>query len=100
MKKFKCLLNRVIFSVLFVCLGISSIAQLAGGIDTTFAPNNNGVPFSTSGYFIINKLSEIYLIDFSEETFDLIIRPDVTIGTQTLISYPINNFISSGSIPI
>ncbi len=51
MKKFKCLLNRVIFSVLFVCLGISSIAQLAGGIDTTFAPNNNGVPFSTSGYY-------------------------------------------------
>lgn len=54
--------------------------------------------FSTSGYFIINKLSEVYSINFSEEIFDLAIRPDVTIGDQTLISYPINNFISSGSI--
>lgn len=51
MKKFKCLLNRISLSILFVCLGISSIAQLAGGVDTTFAPNNNGIPFSTSGYY-------------------------------------------------
>lgn len=54
MKKFKCLLNRIIFSVLFVCLGISSIAQFAGGVDTTFAPNNNGVPFSTTGYYRVS----------------------------------------------
>jgi hypothetical protein len=36
---------------LFVCLGISSFAQYAGSVDTTFAPNNNGVPFSTSGHY-------------------------------------------------
>ena len=51
MKKFKCLLNRFFTSILFVCLGISSFAQYAGSIDTTFAPNNNGVPFSPSGYY-------------------------------------------------
>ena len=51
MKKFKCLLSRIITSTLFVCLGISSFAQLAGSIDTTFTPNNNGTPFSTSGYY-------------------------------------------------
>ncbi len=51
MKKFKCLLNRFFTSILFVCLGISSFAQFAGSVDTTFAPNNNGVPFSTSGYY-------------------------------------------------
>jgi len=51
MKKFKCLLNRFFTSILFVCLGISSFAQYAGSVDTTFAPNNNGVPFSTSGHY-------------------------------------------------
>jgi hypothetical protein len=51
MKKFKCLFNRIFISILFVCLGISSFAQFAGSVDTTFAPNNNGVPFSTSGYY-------------------------------------------------
>ena len=51
MKKFKCLFNRVFISILFVCLGISSFAQFAGSVDTTFAPNNNGVPFSTSGHY-------------------------------------------------
>ena len=54
--------------------------------------------FSSSGYFIINKLSETYSLSFSETSFDLAIRPIVSSGTQTTISYPANNFISSGSI--
>ena len=54
--------------------------------------------FSTSGYFIANKLSDFYSLDFSETSFDLAIRPNISSGTQTVITYPINNFISSNSI--
>lgn len=54
--------------------------------------------FSGSGYFIINKLSEVYSSSFSEDSFDLAIRPTISTGNQTVISYPTNNFISSGSI--
>jgi len=54
--------------------------------------------FSTSGYFIINKASEVYSLNFSETSFDLVIRPIILPGTQTTISYPVNNFISVNSI--
>ena len=51
MKNFKCLLSRFLMTTFAVCLGISSFSQFAGQIDTTFNPNNNGVPFSVNGYF-------------------------------------------------
>ena len=51
MKNFKCLLSRFLLTTFAICLGISSFSQFAGQIDTTFNPNNNGVPFSTNGYF-------------------------------------------------
>ena len=51
MKNFKCQLSRLVMTTLALCLGISSFGQLAGSIDTTFLPNNGGVPFSTNGNF-------------------------------------------------
>ena len=54
--------------------------------------------FSSSGYFIINKLSELYSQEFSEELFEVILRPTVSYGTQTTITYPSNNFIASNSL--
>lgn len=46
-----------------------------------------------STYFVINKLSEVYNQSFSEESFDVIIRPDISSGQYTTIQYPINNYI-------
>jgi hypothetical protein len=51
MKNFKCLLSRFLLTTFAICLGISSFSQFAGQIDTTFNPNNSGIPFSTSGYY-------------------------------------------------
>lgn len=51
-----------------------------------------------SGYFIINKSSEVYSQNFSEDIFNVIIRPIVTTGSQTVIQYPINNFIELDSL--
>jgi hypothetical protein len=50
-----------------------------------------------SGYFTINKISDVYSQIFSEDTFDIIVRPNVSIGEYTLVQYPITNFMSSGS---
>ena len=52
----------------------------------------------TTEYITISKLSETNSVEFSEEQFDLIIRPVISIGTQTIISYPTTEFISSGSL--
>lgn len=54
--------------------------------------------FSTSGYFIIEKISEVYSADFDSTNFNLIVRPTVSIDTETKISYPSNGLISSGKI--
>ena len=54
--------------------------------------------FSSSGHFLIKKVSETYSLNFSEESFDLVMRPNITTGEQTTVSYPANSFISSGSI--
>lgn len=51
-----------------------------------------------TGYFIINKLSDIYGSTFSADIFSIVIRPTVTIGSETVISYPTNNFITTGTI--
>lgn len=50
-----------------------------------------------SGYFTINKISEVYSQLFSEEVFNVVIRPTVVIGDFTFIQYPLTNFISSES---
>lgn len=53
---------------------------------------------SGTGYFIINKLSDIYGSTFSADTFSVIIRPTVIIDSETTVSYPPNNFITTGSV--
>jgi len=42
---------KQILTFLALLATVVSQAQLAGAVDTTFAPNNDGVPFSTSGYY-------------------------------------------------
>lgn len=42
---------KQIFTFLMFTISIVTQAQLAGAVDTTFAPNNDGVAFSTAGYF-------------------------------------------------
>lgn len=56
--------------------------------------------FSSTGYFIINKISEIYLTEFSssEDIVSVVIRPNITVGEYTTVQYPINGFIISGDI--
>lgn len=51
-----------------------------------------------TNYIVINKLSELNSIEFSEEQFDLIMRPTVSIGQQTTIFYPNNLFVVSGNM--
>jgi hypothetical protein len=54
--------------------------------------------FSSSGYFIIEKISEVYSQIFDTELFSLIVRPTVTTDSQTTLSYPSNGLISSGKV--
>jgi len=49
MKNLKFKLTKLVTLTLSVFFGISSYAQLAGSVDTTFSPNNAGIPFSTTG---------------------------------------------------
>lgn len=42
---------KQILTLLMFTISIVTQAQLAGAVDTTFAPNNDGVAFSTAGYF-------------------------------------------------
>lgn len=42
---------KQILTLLMFAISIVTQAQLAGAVDTTFAPNNDGVAFSTAGYF-------------------------------------------------
>ena len=51
-----------------------------------------------SGYFTINKISEVNGELFSAEIFDVLIRPNITTGNYTTIQYPSNNFISLNSL--
>jgi len=50
-----------------------------------------------SGYFVINKISEVFGQNFSAESFDIIIRPSITVGEQTTIQYPATSFINIDS---
>jgi len=50
------------------------------------------------GYFIINKVSEVFGQNFSSEYFDLIIRPNISISDHTTLEYPASSFIDVDSI--
>ena len=51
-----------------------------------------------SGYFIINKLSELYESEFSGDTFNVSIGPVITGIDEITITYPASGFLTSNSL--